>query len=242
MKRWLALLLAAALCFSLTACEGSKNSDADSSKKNETDNNIDSGSSNQENQILSIGDTFSNEDFELTLTDVEFANELYTFANEANTECDDNFMLPLTDGKTNPGGLKIKANEDKILLTFTFNYKFIGKSAISDDFDHMGAPCVFYGDGYTFDGDDTSSPTEYAVFVKKDTGADWYILNHVNGLNVQGATNLLGVSPDYEPLDNTIYECRGYITLPSEVYENENEPLEISFGLINGSTDRFTLR
>ena len=166
MKRWMALLLAAVLCFSLAACEGSKNSDADSSKKNETDNNIDSGSSNQENQILSIGDTFSNEDFELTLTDVEFANELYTFANEANTECDDNFMLPLTDGKTNPGGLKIKANEDKILLTFTFNYKFIGKSAISDDFDHMGAPCVFYGDGYTFDGDDTSSPTEYAVFVK----------------------------------------------------------------------------
>ena len=242
MKRWMALLLAAVLCFSLAACEGSKNSDADSSKKNETDNNIDSGSSNQENQILSIGDTFSNEDFEFTLTDVEFANELYTFANDANTECDDNFMLPLTDGETNPGGLKIKANEDKILLTFTFNYKFIGKSAISDNFDDMGAPCVFYGDGYIFDGNDTSSPTEYAIFVKKDTGADWYILNHVNGLNVQGATNLLGISPDYEPFDNTIYECRGYITLPSEVYENENEPLEISFGLINGSTDRFTLR
>ena len=242
MKRLIALLLAAALALSLAACGSSENNNSGSSEKNETGNNIDSSSSNQENQMLSIGDTFSNEDFEFTLTDVEFANELYTFANDANTECDDNFMLPLTDGETNPGGLKIKANEDKILLTFTFNYKFIGKSAISDNFDDMGAPCVFYGDGYIFDGNDTSSPTEYPIFVKKDTGADWYILNHVDGLNVQGATNLLGISPDYEPFDNTIYECRGYITLPLEVYENKNESLEISFGLVNGSTDRFTIK
>lgn len=242
MKRWIALLLAAALALSLAACGGNDGSNPDSENVNGTSSNIENNSSNEESTILSIGDTFTNDNFEFTLTSVEFASELYTFADEANTLADDNFMLPLVDGGTNPGGLKIKASEDKILLTFTFNYTFVEKSAISDNFSDMGAPCVFYGDGYIFDGNDTSSPTEYAIFVKENFSSDWYILNHVDGLNVQDATNLLGISPDYEPFDNTMYECRGYITLPYEVYENESEPLEISFRLIDGSTDRFIIR
>ena len=233
-KRLAALLLAAGLSLSLVAC--GQNTDGNAVDGGESE----AGSS--ENSLLSIGDTFTGENFALTLTNVAFADELYTFANEVNTVADDYFMLPLAEQQTNPGGLKIRAKEGSILLTFTFDYRFVGKSALSDNFSDLGAPFVYYGDGYTFDGNDTSAPTEYAIFAKPSTEDSWYILNHADGLDVQNSTKLYAVNSNYKPFDSTTYECRGYITLPMEVCENESEPLEIIFNLVSEYTERFSVR
>lgn len=240
-KKLAALLLTVALTLSLAACgDAGDNNSNDDEANNNGDNTV-------ENQTLTIGDTFTNEDFEFTLTNIEFTNELYTFANENNTLIDDNFMMPLANGKTNPGGFKIRAPEDKILLAFTFSYEFIGETTVSDTLDVMGCPYVHY-DVYTFSGTDYTDDitVEYAVFVKveDDTETEWYILNNSSGLNVQSATKLLYLPPDYVPFenDNIVYEGRGYMVLPLEVYENESEPIEIAFQLAGSPTDRFVIR
>lgn len=44
---------------------------------------------------------------------------------------------------------------------------------------------------------------------------------------------------EYKPLDKTIYEGRGYISVPFEVYEHTDEPLSISFNRFDGD---FTIR
>lgn len=40
-------------------------------------------------------------------------------------------------------------------------------------------------------------------------------------------------------LDKSTYECRGFISVPLEVYENTDEPLSISFNMFGGD---FTIR
>lgn len=255
MKKLLALILAAALALSLVACGGGSGAGDNNTpstgngETTSTDAPSGSGEDNKqeetsEPQGLKVGDTITNDNFEFTLTSVEFAHELYTFSNEANTTCDDNFMLPLSETETNPGGLKIRAKDGNILLTFTFTYKFIGKSAFSDTFRELGGPCVYYGDGYMFNGNDTSAPSEYAIFVKTDDDnrTEWYILSHSRGLDVHGATELPAINSNYKPLDNTIYTCRGYITVPIEVSENTEESFAISFRKFTEYPERFTIR
>jgi len=257
MKKILALMLAAALALSLVACGGGSGAGDNNSTNTPNGGNEDTTSTDtpsgggedseteepSEPKDLKVGDTITNDNFEFTLTSVEFANELYTFSNEDNTTYDDNFMLPLLETETNPGGLKIRAKDGNILLAFTFAYKFIGKSAFSDTFRDVGAPCVYYGDGYMFNGNDTSAPSEYAIFVKTDDNRDgWYILSDSRVLDVQGATKLLAINPNYKPLDNTTYTCKGYITVPIEVYENTNEPLALYFQEFTEYPERFTIR
>lgn len=240
MKKTFAFFLAVVLSFSLAACSGDGTGDANAPSAGKDSAAGGAG----ELQGIKVGDTITNDNFEFTLTRVEFANELYTFLDHDNTKYDDHFMLPLSDSETNPGGLEVKARGDTIMLTFTFRYKFIGKSAFSDTFRRLGAPCVYYGDGYTFDGNSASASSEYAIFVETDDSnrAGWYILSHSTWLDVQGATHLLAIDRDYNPLDDTTYTCRGYITLPLETYENTDEPLAIYFASFTEYPERFTIR
>ena len=237
MKKLLALILAAALALSLVACGGDSgagdtntpstgNGDTTSADTPSGSGEDSTPDETSEPQGLKVGDTTKTNSFEFTLTSVDFANELNTDTNN------ENFMLPLAEGENNSGNFHIKAPDGNILLTFTFTYNYIGKDGTNDPFYQLATPCISYGDGYTFDG---SKNTEFVVIGRKDTeDAYWICLSHIYGLDVYKIAGLLMSGWEYKPLDKTIYEGRGYISVPLEVYENTDEPLSISFNRFDG--------
>ena len=243
MKKLLALILAAALALSLVACGGGGGAG---------DTNTPSGGEDStptkepsEAQGLKIGDTYTGNKFEITLTNVEFADKL-------NTDCDsENFMFPYEDGKG-----AIWAEDGNILLIFSFTYHFIGKEEFEDAFRSLGAPCVTYGDGYVFGDATRHGDTKFGVFAKESEEQYWHILTHSLNMTLH---RILGfeetsngsirvdltteegrlrgqpyTNDTYQPLDKLTYECRGFISVPLEVYENTDEPLSISFNIFGG--------
>ena len=142
MKKLLALMLAAALALSLVACGGDSGAG---------DNNTPSGGGEDstpptdaettppeehdiENQIA-LNDTKTTENFEVTLTRVEFADSLTNIKNS------EDYLLPATEGST------MTASSGKTFLMFEIELKFIGKEGGSMA---IGGNTISYGDGYTF--------------------------------------------------------------------------------------------
>lgn len=159
----------------------------------------------ENNKGLTIGDTVQNDLFELTLTRVEFAQEL-----NGDTS-NDNFMLPVTEGES--VSTSIKASEDNVYLSFSFEYKFIGKTdkTIGTYF----IPHVTYADEYYF-------------------FKDYYIVRHSNVWEILDKDTtppfgLTSADTNYKPLDDTTYECRGFISVPKEVAENTDNSLILTF-------------
>ncbi len=262
MKKLLALMLAAALALSLAACGGDSGAGDTNTPSTPSGGNGDTtstdtpsvgGDSTSEEtskpQSLKVGDTYTSDKFEITLTNVEFADKL-------NTDCtSENFMFPYEDGKG-----AIWAEDGNILLIFSFTYHFIGKEEFEDVFRTLGVPCVSYGDGYVF-GDSRTGDTNLGIFAKEAEEPYWHILTHSvnmtlhrilgfeedkNGSIKVDLTTEVGrlrgqpyINDTYQPLDKSTYECRGFISVPLEVYENTDEPLSISFNILGGD---FTIR
>lgn len=135
-------MLAAALALSLVACGGDSGAG---------DNNTPSGGGEDstpptdaettppeehdiENQIA-LNDTKTTENFEVTLTRVEFADSLTNIKNS------EDYLLPATEGST------MTASSGKTFLMFEIELKFIGKEGGSMA---IGGNTISYGDGYTF--------------------------------------------------------------------------------------------
>ena len=261
MKKLLALMLTAALALSLAACGGDSGAGDTNTPSTPSGGNGDTtstdtpsvgGDSTSEEtskpQSLKVGDTYTGNKFEITLTNVEFADKL-------NTDCtSENFMFPYEDGKG-----AIWAEDGNILLIFSFTYHFIGKEEFEDSFRILGIPCVSYGDGYVF-GDSRHGDTKLGIFAKEAEDPSWHILTHSLNMTLH---RILGfedsnghikvdltteegrlrgkpyINDTYQPLDKSTYECRGFISVPLEVYENTDEPLSISFNMFGGD---FTIR
>lgn len=254
MKKLLVLMLAAALALSLVACGGgggtgdTNTPSGGNGDTTGTDTPSGGGDSTSEEtskpQSLKVGDTYTGGRFEITLTNVEFADKL-------NTDCtSENFMFPYEDGKG-----AIWAEDGNILLIFSFTYHFIGKKEFDNSFLYIGIPCVSYGDGYEF-GDSRHGDTKWGIFAKEAEDPYWHILNHSLNITLH---RILGFSEGsnghiisydrlrgepyikdtYQPFDKSTYECRGFISVPLEVYENTDEPLSIKFQMLGGD---FTIR
>ena len=245
MKKLLALILAAALALSLVACGGDSGAGDTNTPSggngDTTSTDTPSGgedSTQEEPSELKVGDTITNDRFEFTLTSVDFTDKL-------NIDCySEDFMLPYEE--ENEKGPSF-AEEGYIWLIFSFTYKFIGRERFEDGFRTLGAPCVTYGDSYIFDGNEyyTRDDGKYGIYAKESNDVLWNILSNSKNIvlyrilgyekNSNGAIN--GdpyISEIYEPLDKSIYECRGFISVPLEVYENTDEPLSISFNMFGG--------
>lgn len=247
MKKLLALMLTAALTLSLAACGGGGSGENNASSA-PSSSGEDSTSTEEpsEAQGLKIGDTCTGNIFEITLTDTEFGDKL-------NTDCtSENFMLPSEDGE----GVIWVPEDGNIFLTFSFTYNFVGKEEYEDHFRSLGAPCVTYGEGYVFGDASRHGDTRFGVFAKETDDPSWHILTHSLNITLH---RMLGfeenskgsiivdltteegrikgepyVNDTYQPLDKSTYECRGFISVPLEVYENENEPLSIKFSQFPG--------
>ena len=193
---------------------------------------------------LQLNEPVNYEDWEFTLTNVEFADELYTEPGDESP--DDNFLLPVTDNESNYGTEEIKADDEHILLTYTFTYKYTGKTVLEDN-QTTGAPYVYFGNDYMFSGvaQDGIKSSEYMAVIKLQEPLIWNLLSFANDdIATIYNFNIQKKKPDYvyEPFDETIHEVRGYIKLPIEVYDNIDEALSICFQLPNKVTDKYVIR
>lgn len=211
-KKYTSLVLAIIMSVSLVAC--GSNAQTESKPKEEV--KTESSQTETENQTdtsevsYGVGDTITSDYLEMTLKSVEFVDGVNRKAN------DSNFMTPITEEEAKELGNNnfALAAEGKTLLLFTFEYKYIGKD--SKSLNGIGQPFVTYGDDYKFN-------SMYFVGVKKAEN-NWLCLSSDNN------TGFTEASSHYEPLDSTIYECKGYIVVPKEVAENQDSSLKISFG------------
>lgn len=238
MKKKFLLILTVSMGLMLSACS-QENIQTETNATEQTKSTQEETKSSDET-YLQLNETMTYENWEFTLTNVEFAEELNT-----DTSDDDKFMLPLAEGENNPAGedlgeFTVQAHDDTILLAYEFQCKFIGKTTVDDSFDEMGAPHVYYGDGYEFDG---RISQEYTNFVLPTDDPIWHLLGYTSE-DVYFSYRIPMPMADgtYEPLENALYKVRGYITLPRETYENADEPLSISFRILWGETDKYIVR
>ena len=158
MKKLLTLILAAALALSLVACGGGGGagdnntpSDTPSTGNGDTtsadtpsgggeDSTPDETSKPEEEKLnienqIALNETKTTDNFEVTLTRVEFADSL------ANIKNGEDYLLPTTEGST------MIASSGKTFLMFEMELKFIGKEGGAMV---IGGNTVSYGDGYIF--------------------------------------------------------------------------------------------
>lgn len=211
MKKQLALLLAALLLLSLTACGG------------------ETSSSNQ------IGDTVETDYYKITLNNATFTNNIlvcygddasqmtFTKAEEFFTPSDEPFVDE--DGYVINGvhGFSVGSDTDDVYLYYNLNVEFTGTEARSSG-DYDLAPIVSYGD-YTFDSDYMSF---YRVL---DDDISWYNFNA--GFDNISLVRALGLEIGYfngtfEPLSDPI-EIRGVAKVPKTVAEDTENDVTISF-------------
>lgn len=187
--------------------------------------------------VYKIGDTIQNENFEMTLKSVEFVD----FIN-LSTQIDpkdnqhyygtERFCLPIDQSGDN----KVKVEEieaDSTIIAYTLEYKFIGKnkfetgdlslSSFSGGSVFAG-PIVKYDDEYTFD-------TSYFSTIKNNENG-WVILNSDG--TIKFSKTYWSVN-EYKPLEDKIYQVRGFIVVPSKIKNDTEKPLTIQFKTIGDS-------
>lgn len=213
MKKTISLLLVLVLCLSLCACGGGNDTPTEDTPQKETTGNDTLTEVIEDNAELTIGDTVQNDLFELTLTSFEFTNEL----NGKST--DDNFFLPVADGES--ASTTLKPEEGEVYISFTFEYKFIGKT--EQTVGTYFIPFIRYNDEYGF----------YKGYCITQKSSAWELLD----ADTIPPLGLSSFSKTYKPLDSTVYECRGFIGVPQEVADNVDGSLTIE--LIGGT---FTIR
>lgn len=207
MQKLLALLLVALMSISMVACGEETTSTENNTNQamDETTTNEASFDTEEKDKGLTFGDTVQDDYFELTLTRAEFAQEL-----NGDTSSD-NFMLPVTEGES--VSTSVKASDENIYLSFSFEYKYIGKTEKT-----MG---TYFRPHVTYNG-------EYYFF------KDYYIVRQSNVWEILSNDTtppfgLTSADNNYKPLDSTVYECRGFISVPKEVAENTDASLILTF-------------
>lgn len=243
MKKKFLLILTVSMGLMLSACS------QEATQATEGTTEIEKSETSDET-TLQLNEPASYENWEFTLTNVEFADELYTNPHEHKNDYkyspDDKFMLPLANNETNRGTQEIEADGEHILLTYTFTYKYTGKT-VQKDLHTTGAPYVYFGNDYIFSGmaQDDIAPSEYMAVIMLQEPPAWNLLSYA-GMDSTITYNFnirtQNTDYEYEPLDGTIHEVRGYIKVPREIYENTNESLSICFQLPNQVTDKYIIR
>lgn len=208
MKKTISLLLALVICLSLCAC-------GDNEKKEEpaTENTVIMETTTEavaeESEELSLGDKVADEYFEVSITRAEFCQTLNADPKH------EGFMLPLAEADRGSVSTSLSANEGEVYLSYSFEYKYIGKA--EQTFGTCFITMVQYNNDYNF-------------------FKNYYNVRHSTVWEVLSADNLpplslTSASKTYKPLDPTVYEVRGFISLPKEIAENTDAPLLIKVGV-----------
>lgn len=230
MKKYIALLLALAMCLTLCACGGNTSSDNVVSTENDPDTVEETSTLDEEPETTEyeIGDSFGTDNIECVVTGFRWVTpEEFdsvsirtpsTFNGENYYRIDTDTLFPEcedTFGKLS--GLKSEI-DGKYYLIVTFALQNIGKEAVKPIYEETptawsiqttflpyGTFKVIYDDGYTFD-------------CGEDSG-------FISTLEVLG-----------EPVQ-TVGGC----IVPKQVYENEDKPLKIMVILPNseGENEEF---
>lgn len=169
-----------------------------------------------------IGETIKNDNFEMTLKSVEFVNFI-NLSTERDTKFKQNyygtdrFCLSIDQ----EGDRKLTAEDEETILSYTLEYKYIGKKDYST-IASIGNPVVKYNNEYTFN-------TKY--FSASNSGDGWIILDSDDTIRLN---NVYWGSKKYKPLEDKNYLVRGFIILPIKVKNDIETPLTIRFnGLVN---------
>ena len=176
-----------------------------------------------------IGDTTSssNGNFEMTLTQAEFAERINL------DKTSNNFCMPMAEDETSD--YVLTGQNGNVFIYFTFEYHFTGKQEDKDMFFSYGKPTVIYDGDYFFEED-------YFSFTTSDTYPDWNILSTDGSDNLRkslGLGNMMFTNRDYKPLSDDIYKIRGFIAVPEEVMNNAEASLAIKFSSLG---ERYTIR
>ena len=115
---------------------------------------------------------------------------------------------------------------DHILLSYSFEYYFIGKQDHIAVFELLGQPKVKYDDEYEFS-------TKYFSITANKANNKWHILSsdcYTNGLSsMPGLKNMDQVPAlKFSPLSENFYVASGFIVLPENVL-NDEKKLSIVF-------------
>lgn len=225
MKKRLALILAAALTLSLTACGNkagiSNTSGGGDGTPNATTDTTNNGNGEKETpdseeekpdieNRIALNETKTTENFEVMLTKMEFADSLVNIKNS------EDYLLPATQGST------MTAGSGKTFLMFEMELKFIGKEGGAMA---IGGNTVSYGDGYIF--------SDYEAYALEN--GTW----ELKWREENGNQTSYYITP--EPLSDTVYKFRGYYELPVAVRDQEEEPLFMMVN-IQGSHFNYIIR
>lgn len=162
MKKVLSLILALVLCLSLFACGSSPSEkqpssmDAVPESSSTAPTASDTTDVTPDEVVYTMGQTVSTEIFEFTPVFEGFADEVANWP-------DENFMTP--DGKIS-GNNPFKADEDKVIMYFSADVKYIGNSKSNETFSYDFT--IDYADGYIFEFNE-----RYDCGVQNDDGWDY---------------------------------------------------------------------
>ena len=220
MKKWGAILLAAAVTASLAACGGNSEPAAD----------VADASGSESTPVIEtvnrVGDTVETEYYKITLKDAEFADHILVcsgdaFSKAVFTKAEEFFTVsaqPFADENGNAldgvHGFSMKTDSDDTYLYYDVEVQFIGtetRTAVDIDF----SPILSYGE-YTFD-------TTYMSFYR-EVEDDFSWSNFNADFDSISLVRTLGLEIGYfsgtlEPLSRPI-EIRGVLQVPRTVAED----------------------
>lgn len=212
MKKVLSLILALVFCLSLCAC-GSSQSEKEPSSTDTVPKSSstvpaasDTTDATTDEAVHTMGETVSTEMFEFTPSFGGFADEVANWP-------DENFMT--LAGKIS-GNNPFKADEDKVIMYFSADVKYIGNSKSNETFSYDFT--IDYADGYIFEFNE-----RYDCGVKNDDGWDY--------------SNEITFEPLSSVKDGFVRFC---IEVPSQL-ESDPENILIIFN-IDGNDYKFRLR
>lgn len=220
MKKWGAILLAAAVAASLAACGGNSEPAADVSDASGSE------STPVTETVSRVGDTVETEYYKITLKDAAFTDHIlvcngdtvsqavFTKAEEFFTASDQPFVDENGNVVDGVHGFSMKQNSDDTYLYYDAEVQFIGtetRTAVDLDF----VPVLSYGE-YTFD-------TTYMSFYR-DVEDDFSWSNFNADFDSISLVRALGLEIGYfngtlEPLSRPI-EIRGVLQVPKVVAED----------------------
>lgn len=165
-----------------------------------------------------IGDitTDANGNFEVKLISAGFVDEI------SMDEDSENFLMPIVDDETKH---PLSAKNGNALFHYTYEYKFVGKKPIDDHFHDFAQPFLKYDKEYLFQ--------ENYVSVQ-NINSKWYFLSSdiyddVLEKNFGVSNTTFHISGNtYKPLDDTVYQVRGFIIVPEKI---KLESKSLTFGL-----------
>ena len=202
MKRKSLFIIATIIVLMLPACTSSDNT------QDEVTNITDSDAISTEDEsetVLRIGETYTCDDYEITVTRVETGP--YIHWNENANSCRSN-GTPITvrDNDFAMAGdesIKCKlltSKDDYAYISAELQIKYKGKTSPTNAF--YPDIIIKYGDGYEFSND---------VSCTLQSDGSWFF----------------GAAPDYKPLDDSVHIIRSFCEVPEKVITDKDAPLSL---------------